>query len=320
MAIVPVFEAVSVIALLPAVLLVGSVLSSAQAADDPYTLLLGVAQDAGHPQAGCQKVCCAGAWEDPTLGHRVVSLAVVDPASGERWLIDASPDFRLQLRALDEAQNPTSPPGLSGIFLTHGHMGHYTGLVHLGREAMGTRGVAVHAMPRMEAFLRQYGPWEQLVRAGNVELKGLADGQVVSLNDRLSIEPFSVPHRDEYTETVGFVVQGPNHRVLYLPDIDKWERWDRPIESLLVGVDRAYVDGTFFSDGELPNRAMSEIPHPFVVESLARFAPLPAGERSKIRFIHFNHTNPLLQADSNACKQVEAAGFQAAEEGERFGL
>jgi len=308
--------------LLLALSLVGSVLgsASAQAADAPYTVLLGVAQDAGHPQAGCHKACCAAAWENPELGHRVVSLAIVDPVSNERWLLDASPDFPVQLRALDKAHPVEGSPGLAGIFLTHGHMGHYTGLIHLGREVMGAQGVPVHAMPRMERFLREFGPWEMLVRAGNVEIRSLEAGRVVSLNERLSIEPFAVPHRDEYTETVGYVVRGPNHRVLYLPDIDKWERWDRPIEGLIEEVDRAYVDGTFFADGELPNRAMSEIPHPFVVESLDRFGPLPADERGKIRFLHFNHTNPLLQPEGSAVQQVTAAGLHAAREGERFGL
>ncbi len=288
------------------------------ATESPYTLLLGVAQDAGHPQAGCKRSCCAAAWENPNLGHRVVSLGVLDPVSNQRWLIDASPDFPRQFMALDKAQPADGAPVLDGIFLTHGHIGHYTGLLHLGREVMGTREVPVHVMPRMEEFLRRFGPWEQLVRLGNVTLMGLEAGKEVRLNERIRIEAFSVPHRDEYTETVGFIVSGPTQRVLYLPDIDKWERWERSIEELIAGVDRAYVDGTFFDGKELPGRDMAEIPHPFVVESLSRFASLSERERDKIRFIHFNHTNPLLQASSDSAERVRAAGMHVAQEAERF--
>jgi len=301
-------------------LVVGALLSTqpVHATESPYTVLLGVAQDAGHPQAGCKKSCCAAAWADPSLGHRVVSLGVLDPVSNQRWLIDASPDFPRQLMALETAQSSEGASVLDGIFLTHGHIGHYTGLLHLGREVMGTQDVPVYVMPRMEQFLRRFGPWEQLVRLGNVKLVGLEAGREVQLNERIRVEAFSVPHRDEYTETVGFIVSGPTQRVLYLPDIDKWERWERPIESLIAEVDRAYVDGTFFDGKELPGRDMAEIPHPFVVESLARFASLPEQERNKVRFIHFNHTNPLLQPDSDPVDQVRAAGMHVAQEAERF--
>ena len=79
-----------------------------------------------------------------------------------------------------------------------------------------------------------------------------------------------MPHRDEYSETVGFLIRGPRRRVAFIPDIDKWERWSRPIEEAVAGCDVAYLDGTFFADGELPGRDMAEIPHPFVVESLRR--------------------------------------------------
>ena len=76
----------------------------------PVSLLLGVAQDSGHPQAGCQGPCCAAAWANPELGHRAVSLAIIDPRSGERWLIEASPDFPRQLHALEQAYPRVASP------------------------------------------------------------------------------------------------------------------------------------------------------------------------------------------------------------------
>ncbi|MCB9838662.1 MAG: pyrroloquinoline quinone biosynthesis protein PqqB [Phycisphaeraceae bacterium] len=290
----------------------------------PFVLVLGVAQDAGYPQTACRKACCAPAQTDPSANRNVASLAIVDPESGRRWLIDATPDFREQLRTLDEAAPPPaddrSSPALAGIFCTHAHIGHYLGLAQLGREATGARGVPVYAMPRMRSFLENNGPWSQLVGLGNIELRDLHNGEPVWLTGALTVTPLLVPHRDEYSETVGFRVEGPGRSVLYVPDIDKWSRWERRIEDEIAKVDVAYLDGTFYADGELPGRDMSEIPHPFIKETMERLAELPQAERAKVRFIHFNHTNPVVRGDSKAIGVVEGAGFGVAREGERVEL
>jgi len=188
---------------------------------EPYLVVLGIAQDGGYPQAGCQRECCARAWRDASLRRGVSCLGIVDPATGERWLLDATPDFPRQLRVLDGLAPSTSVPGLAGILLTHAHMGHYTGLMHLGREAIGARRVPVYAMPRLREFLSSSRPWDQLVRLENIELRTLRADEPVALNGRLTATPIPAPHRDEYSETVGFRIKGPNHSVLYISDIDK---------------------------------------------------------------------------------------------------
>ncbi|MCI0409201.1 MAG: MBL fold metallo-hydrolase [Acidobacteria bacterium] len=283
-------------------------------------MVLGIAQDGGYPQAGCTKECCKKAWASPPRRRSVASLAIVDPGTRRRWLIDATPDFREQLRVLDEIAPAASSPGLDGIFLTHGHIGHYTGLMQLGREVMGAKGVPVYAMPRMRKFLETSGPWDQLLKLGNITLRSLDAAGPVILNSRLSVTPLLVPHRDEYTETVGFVIRGPSRAVLYLPDIDKWAKWTTPLAEALSSVDVAYLDGTFYGEGEIPGRNMAEIPHPFMVETLALLAPLPPEQRAKVRFIHLNHTNPALDSASGASRDLTKAGFQVAGDRERVGL
>ncbi len=176
----------------------------AEAAPRPYVVVLGVAQDGGQPQAGCRKHCCTSGRNE-----HVSSLALVDPGSRRWWLFDATPDFRAQLARLAR-EAPTCT--LAGVFLTHAHMGHYTGLMHLGREAMGARAVPVWAMPRMRDFLASSGPWSQLVRLRNIELQPLAADSTVTLGDSLHVTPFLVPHRDEYSETVGFRIEGARGR------------------------------------------------------------------------------------------------------------
>jgi pyrroloquinoline quinone biosynthesis protein B len=285
---------------------------SAAAAQRPYVLVLGTAQDGGVPQAGCRKSCCTSGRHEA-----VSSLALIEPAAHRWWLFDATPDFREQLARV-AAEAPAC--SLSGIFLTHAHIGHYTGLMHLGREAMGAHDMPVWAMPRMSEFLSKNGPWDQLVSLHNIALMPLDGDTLVKLSDSLNVTPFLVPHRDEYSETVGYRIASNRGVVVFVPDIDKWERWDRDAVRLVAHVNAAYLDGTFFDDHELPGRDMSEIPHPYIAESLTRFASLPDAARARIHFIHLNHTNRAAISGTPERKRVEAAGFKVAKTGERTEL
>ncbi|MCS5685903.1 MAG: hypothetical protein NZ654_11720, partial [Acidimicrobiales bacterium] len=83
-------------------------------------------------------------------------------------------------------------------------------------------------------------------------------------------------------------------------------------------VDVAYLGGPFFRDDELGGRSIDEVPHPRVEQSLERFAALPEAERSKIRFIHFNHTNPLLRRDAEERELVRRSGMALGVEGEQI--
>ncbi len=279
--------------------------------DGPYLIVLGTAQDAGYPQADCKKKCCEAVWIGTQKRKKVSCIGLVDPKSNQHWIFDATPDFKDQL---NDIQQHTSK--LAGVFLTHAHMGHYTGLMHLGREAMGAKNVPVYAMSRMQNFLTNNGPWSQLVTLNNIALNGLKPDSIIQLTSSIQVIPFSVPHRDEFSETVGFKIRIDKKSAIFIPDIDKWEKWDRSILELIKEVDIAFLDGTFYENDELPGRDMSEIPHPFVEESMALFAELSANEKAKIRFIHFNHTNDLLREGSAAQQEVMEKGFQYAIEGD----
>lgn len=288
--------------------------------NQPYLVVLGIAQDAGFPQIGCKKKCCLAIEEQKAKKKMVSCLALVDPKTQEKWLFDCTPDFKNQLKHLDKITNEKQTIKLSGIFLTHAHMGHYTGLIHLGREATGAKEIPVYAMPRMKTFLENNGPWSQLVNLKNIQLKSLKADSVFQLNSQISVVPFLVPHRDEFSETVGFKILTKEQSLLFIPDIDKWQKWNRSIVEEIKAVDYAFLDGTFFENGEIPNRDMSEIPHPFISESLALFETLPTKEKAKIHFIHFNHSNPILQKNSTAQQKVLNAGFKIAKEFQVIGL
>jgi pyrroloquinoline quinone biosynthesis protein B len=278
----------------------------------PYVMVLGIAQDAGYPQINCKKGCCAAAWEDPELQRTTSCLAIVDPISKEQWIVDATPNIKEQLQVLKQK---TGTEKLDGILLTHAHMGHYTGLLHFGREVMGSDNLPVFAMPKMKTFLQENGPWSQLVNLENINIKALKSDSTFSLNERIKIKPFLVPHRDEFSETVGYEITINNKSLIFIPDIDKWEKWETNIKELIKKVDCAFLDATFYKNGEL-KRDMSEIPHPFVEESMELFSELSDADKQKVHFIHFNHTNPLLIEGSTAQKEIFEKGFKLAKEGE----
>jgi len=291
-----------------------------QLVGQPFIYVLGVAQDGGYPQAGCLKKCCIGPKNKPELRRWVSSIAIVDNTNNRCWIFDATPDFREQLQMINEVTVSENPVNISGIFLTHAHVGHYTGLAHLGLEVMGAKKIPVYAMPRMMNFLTDNGPWSQLVMKENIIIEPLQDGAIININDQIKITPILVPHRDEYSETVGFNILGPNKSVLFIPDIDKWELWEKYIVAEIERNDHLFLDATFFDGTELPGRDMNQIPHPFVVESMRLFANLSIEEKQKIHFIHFNHTNPLHQPGSNASRVFNSAGFQVAKQGQIFNL
>ena len=289
-------------------------------ADDATSIVvLGIAQDAGYPQTNCYQPHCMRAWQDPSLRRMASSIAIIDEPSNSKFLFDATPDMREQLYDLHSAA-PDGEFSLDGVFLTHGHMGHYTGLMHFGREAVGASAVPVYAMPRMHDYLSSNGPWDQLVRLENIELRMLADGRPVELNSRLTVTPFLVPHRDEYTETVGYRIDGPDKSAVFIPDIDKWAMWEMDVRDIVRDVDYALLDATFFKDGELGGRDMSKIKHPFVAESMELLQDLSKEERARVIFIHMNHTNPLLIDGSPEQAAVEQRGFRYASEGLRLDL
>lgn len=286
--------------------------------NDVVLKVLGTIQDGGIPHMGCNKICCLKYFKNNTFRVGVSSLGISNLKNETNYLIDATPNVNHQLKALIGTSNPSEK--LNGIFLTHAHMGHYSGLLNFGREAMNSKNIPLYLMPRFYNFIQDNGPWNQLVKLENVMLKRIYDREKITLESNLSITPIQVPHRDEYSETVGFLIEGNTKSALYIPDIDKWEKWNNSIVELIKNVDYAFLDGTFYDEKEVNNRDISEIPHPFIIESLKLFNPLDTSEKNKIYFIHLNHTNPLLNSDSSEYNRVIREGFNVADPNMEFFL
>ena len=283
----------------------------------PSAVVLGTAQDGGYPQAGCRESCCTGPDSLPEGPLYCSSLAICDPASKKRWIIDCTPSFPRQLALLDGVAPAQALPA---FLLTHAHIGHYTGLTQLGREVLNAREVDVFTLERMQEFLENNLPWKELIADGNIKLRPMEANREFELAPGIRVTPLLVPHRDEYSETTCFLVEGPKSSLLWLTDIDGWEELSPSIEELISRVDIAFLDGTFFSADELPGRDLSSISHPFIETSIARFSRLPAVQREKIRFIHLNHSNPAILPASPATKRIEQAGHLIARQGDLIEL
>ena len=273
-----------------------------------YSLkILGVVQDGGFPHLGNNKTCC----DNIDQNRYVTSILLTNNSNNESYLFDASPDINEQLNFMGDRIKKD----LKGIFLTHAHIGHYTGLMYFGREALNSRLINVYAMPRMKKFLEKNGPWSQLVELQNISIKQISNNSKISIDPNVIVQPIEVPHRGEFSETVGYKIYGPNKTLLFIPDIDKWYLWEKSIIDEIKKVDYALIDATFYDSKEVNYRDVSEIPHPFVVESLELFDPIKQKEKNKIFFIHLNHTNPLLNDKSEEYQYIINKGYNVAKEG-----
>ena len=276
--------------------------------------VLGTAQDGGYPHAGCANKCCLSAWDSPSLHRLPSSISIIDNENKKFYLFDISPDIKIQLAQLNIQEYE-----LSGIFITHAHIGHYLGLMSLGLEIMNTKKIPVYVMPRMKNFILNNAPTNQLILNKNIFIIDLINLSPIILND-LSVTPFEVPHRNELSETVGFKIMTRDNSVIYLPDIDDWGQWDVDLCTLVHDNDILFLDGTFYNKKEINLRDISRIPHPEIIDTMQRLNKLKKSIKKKVHFIHLNHTNEAIKGNSDAYKHVVQNGFNILNDNQIFNI
>ena len=282
-----------------------------------YIYILGNTQDAGMPHIGCKHKFCLdnfNTYEE----YYVTSIAVVNEEKKKYILFEATPDITHQLNYLkDNIFKEFLLP--EAIYITHAHIGHYTGLMYFGREALGSTNLLVKVLPKMSNFLKTNGPWSQLVTLNNIQIQNTKFDVRNSELSNIDVIPIQVPHRDEYSETAGYIITGKNKKAIFIPDIDKWEKWDKNLIDLVEDYDYLLLDATFYNSKEI-NRDISEIPHPLVSETINLLNSLSNENKKKVYFIHMNHTNSMLDPMSELSKFIYTKGYNIARVGQRIFL
>lgn len=285
---------------------------------EPYALVLGSAQDGGLPQVGCYTPRCDRARFEPRY---VASLALIEPDPERFYLVDATPDITRQLDLIEESsfrRRAGERRPFDGIFLTHAHIGHYAGLAQLGREGLGIASTPVYCTPRMAEYLGTNGPWSLMVDEGRLVFPDVPLDQWFDIDDKIAARMIPVPHRQEFSDTVGFMFRGPSRSILYLPDIDRWEDWSYGISDLVREVNVALLDGSFYSAGEVQGRSIEEIPHPLIPHTMDILQSV-VRSGARVVFTHLNNTNPAHD-DGPERAEIERRGFEVARAGMRLRL
>lgn len=258
--------------------------------------VLGSAQDGGVPHLGCGCGRCRGAREDRNLQRSPASVKVYDEEKEVNYLFDVSPDIRFQVG--DEF--------IDGIFVSHAHLGHLTGLLYLGTEAFNADRVPVYCSEKVDRFLHENPPYRLLMDRDNVETNVFADGEVVDVMG-IEVTPFEVVNKGYVpTDTHAFTIQSDRTTLFYVTDVDRWA--EETLDAIRAA-DIAIIDGCFWSAEEVER--YQHVPHPPMEDSIADLA----GFDTDIYFTHMNHTNPVLDPDSPEREMVEENGFRVVDDG-----
>jgi len=280
-----------------------------------FIYILGTAQDGGYPHANCTDKCCRKAWNNNSLHRYPSCIAIIDISRKKYWLLDITPEIKKQIHILEQFGCT-----LEGVFITHAHIGHYTGLFNLGLEIMNLNNIPIYVMPKMKNFLINNSQTNHLIENDNICLIDLFEDKAININDDLSVTPFDVPHRNELSETVGFKVQSQKKSIIYLPDIDSWYNWDDKLIKLVKLNDVLFLDGTFYNKNEVKQRDISKIPHPEIIATMNILSGLDVKFKNRVHFIHLNHTNNVINLDSEEYEKVIKNGFCISQEQQIFNL
>ena len=277
--------------------------------------ILGTAQDGGYPQPNCDCKNCTNAINNNELVRYPASIGILDTKNKNSYLID--PTFRLleQLNMLNKTARDNNFPKdhLKGIFITHAHMGHYPGLLFFGKEVIDSNNLAVYTSKTLEKFLNENQPWKLLIDNKNIDIKSFEFEKEINLSGNLKIIPIEIPHRQELSDTAGFIIEGKQKSGFYLPDIDSWKTFYDKFNEISIKADLLFIDGTFYSNEELMEirgRNIKDVPHPPIKETINLLKNgVLKQNNSKIYFTHFNHTNKILDNDFKDDLKIEGIDF-----------
>jgi pyrroloquinoline quinone biosynthesis protein B len=282
--------------------------------------VLGSAAGGGFPQWNCGCPVCRAVREGtrPACSRTQSSVAV--SSDYRHWyLLNASPDLRVQIESFPALYPHGRTTPLRAVLLTDAELDHTLGLLLL-REA---RALEVHATPAVhETLCTGTSLLRTLERYCAVEWRPVAPGHDVPLAGGLSYRAFDVPTKKrarfgpagERGRVVGYrlIDQRSGRAAVYLPGVGELTP---QVSEQLEDCACLLFDGTCWQDDELISlglaaktaREMGHLPISGPDGSLKRLSSLPIERRI---YVHINNTNPILLEDSDERRTVEEHGLE----------
>ncbi|MBB5062444.1 pyrroloquinoline quinone biosynthesis protein PqqB [Granulicella mallensis] len=292
--------------------------------------LLGTAAGGGIPQWNCACKLCDLCRKSPEIVQPRMQLQASFSADAENWfLINASPDLRMQIEAHPELQ-PSSRLGkrntpIRGIILTSADLDQVLGVLLL-REFQP---LTLYATALVREVLESNSFFRMLHRVPDqLTWVEISPQESFTLGGGITCTPIpfqgGLPYyaRESHIEqpgqtTLGLVLEADGQRLAYTPSVP--EVTDE-LRDLYDSCDAILVDGTFWSDEELSSthagtplaRSIGHVPMSGDDGTLSLLNNTSA--RQKI-YVHINNTNPVLDPRSAEYKLVVDAGWQIGHDG-----
>ena len=296
--------------------------------------ILGSAAGGGFPQWNCNCRNCTGVRSGTiNAKSRTQSSIFIQADSGhEGVLFNTSPDILEQIRSHPTLQPARSlrDTAIAGVVLMDGQIDHATGLFML-RER-GSKLPLWCTDPVKEDLslgnpvlrvLEHYCGVEQhrIALDGSwFTVPGVADLRFQALPLSSKAAPYS-PHRDNPVpgDNIGITIhdQRNGRTVFYAPGLGDITP---AVFEALGKADAVMVDGTFWTDDEMPKMGLSakrareigHLPQSGAGGMIEWLAKLPSATQRYL--IHINNTNPILDEDSPERAILTLAGIKVCED------
>jgi pyrroloquinoline quinone biosynthesis protein B len=280
--------------------------------------VLGSAAGGGFPQWNCNCRNCAGVRSGSLRARPRTqsSIFVRDDTGIDGVLFNASPDILEQIRSHGVLQPARAlrDSAIAGVILMDGQVDHATGLFML-RERSGA--LPLWCTDAVEQDLTEGNPVLRVlshycgVQHHRIALEGSAfavpgvpDLSFRALALPSKAAPYS-PHREQPVagDNIGMLITDRTSRrsAFYAPGLGEITP---PVFDAMALADAVLVDGTFWSDDEMPRLGLSaktardigHLPQSGAGGMIEWLDRLPA--RTRRLLIHINNTNPILDEDS----------------------
>jgi pyrroloquinoline quinone biosynthesis protein B len=294
--------------------------------------VLGSAAGGGFPQWNCNCHNCHRLRHNTMNGKARTQSSIAVSTDGKNWLLfNTSPDIRAQLEAFPAIQpkEGVRDTGIKAIMLIDSQIDHTTGLLML-REG---KPLDIYCSDMVKQDLSSGFPLFKMLEdyctinhhsipldGSSFTIPGIDDLRFYTHSLKSKAPPYS-PHRHDPHDgdNIGVIIEqiSSGKKLYYSPGLGEIEPH---VMDAMQNVDCLLVDGTFWTDDEMPQQGISpkkarEIGHLPQSGAGGMIEVLRGVRKARKILIHINNTNPILDEDSAQRKTLAAEGIEVAYDG-----